>query len=210
MNQSAAALIQLIHKHDLRIFNTSDIITLGRMSSGGATQALSRLADKGILARLKRGLWANLLMKSIHPYEAVPFLAAPWPAYISLYSALADYGLIAEIPQIVYGVSPAPTATYKTFMGSFRIHHLPAHLMWGYEMKKSGTGGYLMAEPEKAFLDLAYLALTPRSSLQLPYKSARRWRLNHPKLRMYTLRFGYKPLKEYIRRTIPNIFAGVR
>jgi predicted transcriptional regulator of viral defense system len=207
VNQSAAALIQMMHQHDLRIFHTADMITLGNLSAGGATQALSRLADKGILARLKRGLWANLLVKDLNPYEAVPFLTAPWPSYISLYSALADHGVIAELPQIVYGVSPGPTARYQTPIGAFRIHHLPADLIWGYDLKQTAGGGYPLADPEKAFLDLAYLALIPRSPLRFPYKRTRNWRFDKPKLRTYLSRYRYKPLKDYIRKTIPGVLG---
>ena len=199
MSRSAANLIQLMQEQKLRVFMTSDFITFSLMAPSAAVHALRRLASQKIIARIKRGVWVNLLAGDLHPYEAVPFLRAPWPAYVSLYSALADYGLVAEIPQVIYAVSGALPKKYKTQLGDFHIHHLPANLIWGYEIKRIGQGSYPIAEPEKAFLDLVYLALTPRSPLHLPRKRDRRWKLDPTKLKPYALRFRYRPLMDYLK-----------
>ena len=76
----ATRLLGRLAGADLRVFTTADAAHLGEASVGAACQTLRRLAASGLLARLKRGVWANLLAKDLHPFEAVPFLAAPWPA----------------------------------------------------------------------------------------------------------------------------------
>lgn len=91
-------------------------------------------------------------------------------------------------------------AKYKTPLGSFHIHHLPERLIWGYEMKQTGHGSFPMAEPEKAFLDLVYLALTPRSALETPYKRDNRWRLDKTVLKTYAKRFKYEPLVDFLKK----------
>ncbi|MFA6091585.1 MAG: hypothetical protein WCU88_00215 [Elusimicrobiota bacterium] len=195
---TSAEIIELIGKHGLRVFTTADFLTLTGMAPDAATHALGRLAARDLLARLKKGIWVNKFGGDVHPYEALPYLRAPWPAYVSLYSALADHGIVAEVPHAVYGVSSALPKRYATLIGEFHIHHLPPRLMWGYEARSSGRGSYPMAEPEKAFLDLAYLALTPRSPLELPRKRGRKWNLDKDKLQSYAKRFGYKPLSAWL------------
>jgi predicted transcriptional regulator of viral defense system len=207
MKQTAVNLIKLLQDHNMRVFTTPDVVTLSKLTPNTASQALRRLASQRLLVSVKRGVWVNTVWGDVNPFEVVPYLRSPWPAYISLYSALAEYGIIAEIPHAIYAVTSAPSAVYQTSIGSFRFHHLPAHLMWGYEMKRAGRTNYPMADREKAFLDLIYLALIPRSPLQFPYKRTRRWPLDLKKLRSYALQFKYKPLKDYLRRNMPGVFG---
>lgn len=197
---TSAGIIRVIRKHNLRVFTTSDLITLTGVKSANATNALRRLASQDLVSRIKKGVWVNKIIADLNPYEAVGFLRAPWPAYVSLHSALADYGVIEEIPQIVYGVSPAIPKRYRTSIGEFRIHHLPQRLIWGYEIRQAGGGSYPIAEREKAFLDLVYLALTPRSPLELPHKRGRKWDLDRRKIARYAKRFQYKPLELWLKQ----------
>ncbi|MHB2025938.1 MAG: type IV toxin-antitoxin system AbiEi family antitoxin domain-containing protein [Elusimicrobiota bacterium] len=199
MSLSAASLLKLIQHHGLRVFTSADIITLTGLTPVAATKALTRLAGEGLVGRVKRGVWVSKLSADLNPYEAVPYLRAPWPAYVSLYSALADYGVVEEIPHVVYAVSAALPKRYKTAIAEFSIHHLPEHLIWGYEVKRQGQASYPIAEPEKAFLDLVYLALIPRSPLELPHKRERKWNLDKNKLKRYATRFKFKPLTRWFK-----------
>ncbi len=201
MSLSAASLLKLIHRHGLRVFTSSDIITLTGLAPAAATKALTRLAGQDLVGRIKKGVWVSKLMADMNPYEAVPYLRAPWPAYVSLYSALADYGVVEEIPHLVYAVSSATPKRYRTSIGEFSIHHLPERLIWGYEAKRQGQACYPIAEPEKAFLDLVYLALIPRSPVELPHRRERKWNLDKEKLRRYAARFKFEPLTNWLRKS---------
>lgn len=196
---NASEIIGLLRKHDLRIFTTADIITLSGLTDAAAGQHLLRLASQDIIVRIKRGVWANRLAADLNPYEAVPFLRAPWPAYVSLHSALADYGVVQEIPHVIYAVTSTMPRRYSTPIGEFRFHHLPERLIWGFEARQTGSGNYPVADREKAFLDLIYLALTPRSPLQLPHKRGRAWELDKEKLALYASRFKYAPLESWLK-----------
>lgn len=200
MNVSAASLLKLLQRHGLRVFTSADIITLTGLAPAAATKALTRLAEQDLVGRIKRGVWVSRLSTDSNPYEAVPYLRAPWPAYVSLYSALSDHGVVEEIPHVVYAVSAAPPKRYRTSIGEFSIHHLPERLVWGYAVKRQGQASYPVAEPEKAFLDLVYLALIPRSPLELPHKRERRWDLNKEALKRYAARFGFGPLTNWLKR----------
>lgn len=195
-----ADLIQMLHHHHLRLFTTSDLLTLTEGAPAARTHALNRLSDRELVVRIKRGIWANLLTPDLNPYEAVPYLAAPWPAYVSLYTALADAGVVEEVPQVIYAVSPGRTHRYRTPIGEFRIHHLPERLIWGYETRHEGKGRYPIAEAEKAFLDLIYLALVPRSPVRLPYSRSGRWNLDPKKLKRYAKKFDSPVVWSWLRR----------
>lgn len=198
--QSAAALIRQIGEQGLRILTTADLQNLTALSPAAATQALRRLEANGLLTRIKRGVWVNRLAADLNAFEAAPHLSSPWPSYISLYSALSAHGIVEEVPQVVYAISAAPPRRWKTPIGSFHIHRLPPPLIWGYSMQGNGRAAYPLADPEKAFLDLAYLALTPRSPLELPYRREGRWPLDRLKLKAYAAKFNSKRLTGYLRK----------
>lgn len=133
------------------------------LSVPAASQQLRSLERSGIVRRLRRGLW--LLRPDIEPFAVPAYLTAPFPAYVSLWSALARHGMIEQIPRQVYVASLARTQQVRTSIGDFSIHHLAPELFGGYE--KSDEGGYLAA-PEKALFDTIYL-LTPRGGqVRLP------------------------------------------
>jgi len=200
MSVSAAFLLKLVQRHGLRVFSSADMITLTGMRPAAATMALRRLAAQDLVARIKRGVWVNRLAADLNPYEALPHLRAPWPTYISLYSALADHGIIEEVPRVVYGISSALPKRYRTPIGEFQIHHLAERLIWGYDMRKTGQGSYPMADAEKAFLDQVYLALIPRSRIGFPHKRGRHWELDRAKLRRYAARFHFPPLTQWMTK----------
>jgi len=198
MSVPAANILRVLYENDLKIFRTADLMTLTGLESSAATHALKRLGSQRLLVKVKRGLWLSEPIRDISAHELVPFLTAPWPAYVSLYSALSQYSIVEEVPHIVYGVTSGRPGKFHTPLGVFHLHHLPGRFMWGYEMKRIARGLVPMAEPEKAFLDLAYLALIPRSGLKAPHKRGRKWNLNTKKLKAYAKKFNFKPLKDFI------------
>ncbi len=202
MSQSATGLLKALQTKGLRTFTTADVITLLDMTPTAATQALRRLAAQGLLASLKRGVWVNRMLADLHPYEAITHLSAPWPSYISLYSALSYHGIVEEVPQTVYAVTTGRGGKLKNPLGTYHLHHLPPRLLWGFRLEKQGSASFPMAEPEKAFLDLAYLGLIPRSPLGMPYTRNKRWELDVDKLTTYAKRFRYPPLMNYLRQKL--------
>src|SRR5438094_3107374 len=114
---STAELIRLLQIHKLRVFSTRDMISLTNISQTSVTQSLRRLEKQGILARIKRGIWVNKLIENFNSFEAVPHLTSPWPAYVSLHSALADYGIVEEIPHVIYAVSAHLPGKHATPIG---------------------------------------------------------------------------------------------
>jgi predicted transcriptional regulator of viral defense system len=137
-------------------FETRDVAAVLRVSSTNANKIATRLADAGFVIRLARGRWA--LPRNLNKLAVPEQLAAPYPAYISLQTALYQHGLISQIPAVTYAVSLARTRRYDTPLGVFSIHHVNADFFFGFEADASG--GAMIAVPEKALVDVLYFSPT--------------------------------------------------
>lgn len=154
----------------------ADLLRLGRpilstreaavrlgVSVSRASQLLRSLQDAGLSLRLRRGLWT--LRRDLDPFSLPPYLTTPYPAYVSLWSALARHGMIEQVPRQIFVASLARTQTVHTSLGDFSIHHLAPELFGGY---REEAGGYHLATPEKALFDTVYLLVPGGGKVHLP------------------------------------------
>jgi predicted transcriptional regulator of viral defense system len=137
-------------------FETKDVSALLGVDGGNANKIATRLAQSGQVVRLARGRWA--LPGKVSKLAVPQHLTAPYPAYISLQSALYQHGLLSQIPVVTYAVSLARTRRYETPLGVFSIHHVASDFFFGFEPDASGTA--MIATPEKALVDVFYLSPT--------------------------------------------------
>lgn len=79
-------------------------IRLGRTEST-ASHLLRRLADAGVIRPVRRGLWA--IEPDVDPMQVVPWVTAPYPSYVSLWSALHAHRMLSQIPRETHVVSVA-------------------------------------------------------------------------------------------------------
>jgi len=135
------------------VFRTHDLMAHLRVNKVNASTILARFEQAGHLIRLKRGLW--VFPDKIDPLALAAHLTYPFPAYISLQSALFFHGMISQIPETIFIVSPARTRIYRTRLGIFSIHHVSPSFFFGFTAMSSGGN---MAKPEKALLDFFYLS----------------------------------------------------
>ncbi len=135
------------------VFQTSDAGAIFGIGSAHASKLLSRLADSGHLTRLGRGRWG--FAERIDPFALPGYLTAPYPSYVSLQSALHHYGMISQIPSVLYAVSVARTRTYATALGTVSVHHVDPSFFFGH--RSAGDGSGRIATPEKALVDVLYL-----------------------------------------------------
>lgn len=93
-------------------FHTKDVAAALGVTGTNANKLVTRLAAGGFVIRLARGKWmlARERNKMLVPEE----LTAPYPAYISLQSALYHHGIVSQIPTVIYAVSLARTRRYAT------------------------------------------------------------------------------------------------
>ncbi len=128
-----------------------------------ASQILRSLEQAGLVSRLRHGLW--LLKPNADPFSIPPYLTAPFPAYVSLWSALSRHGMIEQIPRQVFVASLDRPRKVKTTLATYSIHHFAAEVFGGYT--GSSETGYL-ATPEKALFDTVYLQAARRGGAYLP------------------------------------------
>jgi predicted transcriptional regulator of viral defense system len=138
---------------DAPAFTTAEAAARLRVPNGHASVSLARLRAAGVLLRLRRGLWA--FRDRVDPLALPELVTAPFPAYVSLQSALYLHGMISQVPAVTYAVTLARTRRFATPLGTVSVHHVQPGFFFGYE--HVGRAGRL-ATPEKALVDFLYLA----------------------------------------------------
>jgi predicted transcriptional regulator of viral defense system len=149
--------LNVVASMEVAVFTTADAAIRLGVPNGHAAVILKRLAAAGQLIRLRRGVWARA--GHVDPLALPEYLTAPFPAYVSLQSALYLHGMVSQVPAVTYAVSLARTRRFETPMGVVSIHHVQPSFFFGFE--DAGNGGRL-ATPEKALVDFLYL--TPARS----------------------------------------------
>lgn len=129
-------------------------IRLGRTESA-ASHLLRRLADAGAIRPVRRGLWA--IESDVDPMQLVPWVTAPYPSYVSLWSAFHGQGMLSQIPRETHVVSLGRPQRVDTSLGVLIVHHVAPEIFGGYE---TSADGIALATPAKAIFDMAYLSAT--------------------------------------------------
>jgi predicted transcriptional regulator of viral defense system len=150
--RAADAYGELLHINH-PIVQTREAATRLHVSTSSASHILRSLEQAGLVRHLRHGLWA-LRPDSVDPFSIAPYLTAPYPAYISFWSALARHDMIEQIPHQISVASLDRTRTITTAIGAYSIHHLAPEIFDGY--RGNIASGYL-ATPEKALFDTVYI-----------------------------------------------------
>lgn len=170
------ALFQKLSGHP-RV-TTREVAQLAEISIPTASMALSRLAQEGLVTRVKHGAWL-VGSAAKKPAAIVAAAAHPYQAYLSGWSALRHHGRIQQFPEVHFGITLGRPMEFATAGARVRLHRIAPILFTGYEFEAGAEG--LVALPEKAIFDVAYLAAMGRSPVtgQLPEVDLRglRWSL---------------------------------
>lgn len=135
-------------------FDIAEAATILQVSKCYASQILRRLAEKEMAFRIMRGKWS--IERSLPLGSIIETLTYPFPSYISFHSALYIYGVIEQIPEILYAATLDRTKLIKTEFGTISFHHLTPELFCSY--KRNLKTGHLVATKEKAIFDFCYLS----------------------------------------------------
>lgn len=137
---------------DRPVLTTGEATAVWQTTGRTAGRRLKAMAEAGLVRCLRRGLWA--LDPEVPPFAVAPFLTAPFPAYVSFWSALARHQMIEQIPRRVSVASLDRARSIVTTVGTYEIHHLAPGLFGGFD--GSQDFGYV-ATPEKALFDAVYV-----------------------------------------------------
>jgi len=159
----SAEVLRELQRLGRPVVETGEALTRLGMSSNAGANALARLEQASQITRLGKGLW--LLDRDIDPIAIAPYLTRPFPAYVSLWSALSRHGMIEQIPRQIFVVTLDRPRTIETPVGTYSLHHFAPEVFGGYT--GTDTTGFL-ATKEKALFDSVYLPSAQRRKAHFP------------------------------------------
>ncbi|MFH1386492.1 MAG: hypothetical protein ABIH50_02380 [bacterium] len=143
----------ILKEKKMKIFTTRELRLLLKTSEDAVRRLLWRYEKKGIIVKLKRGMYA---LKSNYPslFQVANKLYSP--SYISFDAAMSFHHII---PETIYAVTCATTGITREFIAngvSYSYHRIKPRAFTGYKPIKYDNQIILMAEPEKAIADYLY------------------------------------------------------
>jgi predicted transcriptional regulator of viral defense system len=190
---NATEALRRLRALGVSVVTTTDAAVALGLPVDATSHTLRRLGAAGHVLAVRRGLWA--VGPAPDPLSLGEHLTAPFPAYVSLQSALYLRGMIHQIPEVTYLVSLGRSRRLTTAVGTFSVHHVPPELFGGFDYLPDA--GLKLARAEKALVDLCYLSGTrcrrfralPELTLPLGFglAAARRWLRQVPSPRLRTL-----------------------
>jgi predicted transcriptional regulator of viral defense system len=180
----------------LVIFTPLDVRRIFGVSKVAATFLVYRYAKRGLIVRLKRGLYSLSDMRAPDLYVANKLYE---PSYVSLEFALSYHGLI---PETVYGITSVTTKTTQKFtaLGKvFTYRRIKREAFTGYNTARQRNFTFLIAEPEKALVDLTYLRML---NGKRPISRFAKEKINARKALQYATLFSSNKLIRLIKTTL--------
>lgn len=148
----SVVLVKKIYQSNLELFTTK---TLRDMLGANVPQAtffsmLNRLTRQNILQKLERDKYLRV-GGHVHDFRIANFLYEP--SYVSLEAALNFHGVLSQFPYEIASMTTRKPVTKTIDEKTYRYARIKKTFFWGYEPAQ----GFLIAQPEKALLDLLYL-----------------------------------------------------
>ncbi len=124
---------------------------------------INALSKKGLIKPIKQGVYLISEDLGLRPYfkELLANLIYG-PSYISLETALSNYGFIPERVFATTSICLGRGKSFSTVVGEFEYHHLKNSIYaLGVQLKELATGSFCQyAAPEKALLDFIHIKET--------------------------------------------------
>jgi len=140
-------LLEKLKKAGVEMFTTRQALKTTNWNQRKIHQTLSRLAQKNIINRIKRGEYTIKDMNRIGIEEMVQ--KTVWPSYISHWSALSRQHLTEQLPRTIFITTTRKSG--ETVIQGFKVKYVKVepYRFFGYEKK----GELVVAEKEKALVE---------------------------------------------------------
>ena len=186
-------LIEKINKIPKTYFSLNDLSKISELNRNSLRVSVSRAIKSGQITKLTKSFYAKNIEDINWKNLAVNLYT---PSYISFETALNYYNILS---QQTIGITLATNKRKNEINISDHIiiyHHIRADLFWGYKNKNN----FLIADAEKAFLDLAYLSLNGYAHFDPEEMNLEL--LNKDKIKKYLKKFNNERLKKLISKII--------
>ena len=136
------------------IFTVSEFRSMADLSETAAQKILERYAKRGLLTRLKKGMY---FVSDNPPSSFFISNRLYRPSYVSFESALSYHKIIPETVYSVTAATTKPTRKFEVGERVFIYHKIKRSAYTGYAPTEIGGEIILLASPEKALVDYLYL-----------------------------------------------------
>ncbi len=185
-------LIKSLDRLNKPFYSIADIEKITGLPRKSLYVAIKRLVDRGILERISTGIYRSFTAKvSIEKIAASLYM----PNYLSFESSLSRYGVLNLVPYTLTFATTRKTRKFSLEGRAIEFRQIKKELFWGYEMR----GEIYVAKPEKAFLDLIYLASRGVATLDLDEFDIKK--LSMPVVKKFSKKFP-KYTKKYLEKII--------
>lgn len=181
-----------------RLFTAREFQVLTGSTPVAAKFLLIRYTKRGLLRRLRRGLYA---VSDRLPSRWAIANRLYAPSYVSLLSALSYHGLI---PDAVYAVSSVTTKATRAFAVDgvdYAYRTIRRRAFAGYRAVEFEGEAVLIAEPEKAAADYLYFCFRRKEPVNDRLDLDR---VGRKGLEAHLRRFGARGLLEWCRHDLPR------
>ena len=124
---------------------------------------INSLSKKGLIKPIKQGVYLLSNDLSLRPYSKEILASLIYgPSYISLETALSNYGFIPERVTTTTSICMGRGKSFSTPVGQFEYHHIKESIYAiGVQLKEVFKGAFCQyATPEKALLDFIHIKET--------------------------------------------------
>lgn len=140
----------------LLLFSAMDVCRLFGVTKVAATFLLHRYSKRGFIVRVKRGFY---VFPDALPPELFIANKIVRPSYVSLDFVLSYHRVI---PETVYEITSITTKTTRCFEAlgkKYSYRSIKKEVFTGYVTEKQKGFSFLIADPEKAFVDTNYFRM---------------------------------------------------
>lgn len=176
-------------------FTFSDLRKISQLEEASLRVTISRLIKAGEMGKLAKGYYCLDRAMVDWPKLALEIYA---PSYLSFEWALGQYDILSQKSYALTLATVKRAKDLETGDTIINYRHLREDLYFGYILRE----GYLIAEPEKAFLDLAYLSLNGYAKFDVEEMNLAL--LDETKIKKYLKIFKSHRLSQLVGKLFPT------
>ncbi len=173
-------LLRTLQGTGKRFFTLADLEKVTGLGRESLYVYLNRLSRRGVIERAARGVY--VIAGSGAGLESIAGQLY-FPCYLSFESALSRFGILNLVPYAITFATTRKTKAVELLGRRVEYRKIKEELYFGFDLED----GYYIARPEKALLDLAYLASLGKASL--PLEELDLAKLSQPVLADFARRF---------------------